>query len=236
MKNKAKVMRNMLIGMIGACLCMVACWLSGAYGEGNVRNGFIQSNWAKMHYLRFEISLIFSAVGIALYYIGIKDYIKVIMFSRRKRSINDMRMAKLFHVGAIAGVISYLFIHSGYVMMALVYKLLFNTSLMGADIISTTEGMFYYIAIPLIAYLVIAIAGTTMSFIYFIYIDRMRVSKICMLFNPAVTLGIGELLRLTKIYYLSDFAAASIPLGFLLMMAAGLSHTAKLPNAKRRMR
>ena len=56
MKNKNRVMRNMLISMIGAAICMAATWLSSAYGEGNVRNGLIQSNWPKMPFLRFELS------------------------------------------------------------------------------------------------------------------------------------------------------------------------------------
>ena len=64
----------------------------------------------------------------------------------------------------------------------------------------------------------------------------MRVSKLCIGFNPLVMLGIGELLKLTKIYYLSDFASAMIPFGYLLMLSAGLIHVAKLPAARRRRR
>ena len=131
MKNKNKVMRNMLIGMIGAAICMVACWLSGAYGEGNVRNGYIQSNWPKMPFMRFEISLILSGLGIALNYVGLRDYIKLFRYMRRKRGVLNRQMGSLFEVGAIAYCIAYLFIQSGYIMMALVYKLLFATNLMG---------------------------------------------------------------------------------------------------------
>ena len=62
----------------------------------------------------------------------------------------------------------------------------------------------------------------------------MRVSRICILFNPLIFFGIGELLKLTKLYYLVDFAAASVPFGMILMMAAGMVGVAKQPNPKPR--
>lgn len=233
MNSKSKIMRNMLIGMIGAAICMGASWLSSAYGEGNVRNGYIQSNWPKMSYMRLEASLILSAVGIALYYVGLKDYIRVVKMMKHRRYPAYGRMAGLFEIGAVASLISYMFIESGYIMMAIVYKLLFGTSLMGADIISTTEGMFYYIAIPLLTYLVISIAGVSIPFMYFVYQGRLHVSRLCIIFNPLVMLGLGELLRLTKLYYLVDFAAAAVPFGYLLMMAAGMLHVSKMKVRKK---
>ena len=129
-----------------------------------------------------------------------------------------------------------MFVSAGYTMMAIVYKLLYSTNLMGADIISTTEGMFYYLAIPLFAFYIIAIGGVSFPFMYYVLNERLKVSKICVLFNPLVFLGIGEVLKLTKIFYLADFASAAIPFGYLLMMAAGLVHVAQLPNIKRRRR
>ncbi len=233
MLNKSKVMRNMLIGMIGAAICMLACWLAMAYGKGNVRNGYIQSNWPKMSYLRFEASLILSGIGISLYYVGLKEMIKVIKTMRSRRRPISISMARLFEVGAVTTVISYMFIQAGYIMMALVYKMLFNTSLMGTDIISTVEGMFYYIAIPLLSFLVLSVAGVSIPCIYFMYCDRFKVLKVCMLFNPFILWGLGELLKLTKNYHIIDFASAAIPFGYLLMMAAGLSHVAKMPSKKK---
>ncbi len=232
MKNKNKLMRDMLIGMVGAAICMVACWLSGAYGKGNVRNGYIQSNWPKMSYMRFEISLIVSAVGIAMNYVGLQAYIKLFRYLKRKRGAYNRQMGTLFEIGAVSYTISYLFIQSGYIMMALVYKLLFGTNLMGADIISTTEGMFFYIAIPLFAYLIISLGGMSVAYMHFVWNGKMRVSKARLLFNPLVFFGLGELLKLTKLYYLVDFAAAAIPFGVLVMMAGGLSSIAKQPAPK----
>ena len=118
--------------------------------------------------------------------------------------------------------------------IAITYKLLFNTKLMGADIISIVESLFYYFAIPVFAYLVFSLAGPSISFMYFIINDRVKVSKICILFNPLIMFGIGELLKLTKLYYLVDFAAAMIPFGYMLMLAAGMVHVAKMPAARRR--
>lgn len=233
MKNKSKVMKNMLLGMMGAAICMAAAWLSLAYGKGNVRNGYIQSNWPKMPFLRFELSIILNAVGIPIYYLGAKEMVKAVRMSRRKGRVGDLRMAKFFdmciHLGAIGG----LFASSSYSIMAIVYKLLYTSSLMGADIISATEGMFYYVAIPVMSYTLVAVIGTSLAYMYFIVNDRLRVSKICILFNPLVMMLIGEGFRLTGIYYLVDFASAMVPFGYLLMMAAGLSHVAKLPSDRR---
>ncbi len=234
MKNKAKAMRNMLYGMFGAVLCMISLWLSSAYGKDNIRNGFIQSNWPKMPMFRFEAAIVLISLGIPLYYLGAKEMIRGVRLSRRKRNASDLRMAKLFDMSIHIGVIGFLFIDAGYIAMAIVYKLLFDTSLMGADIISTVEGMFYYFAIPVFAYFIIAVAGSSISFMYFILQDRLRVTKLCIFFNPLIMFGIGELMKLTKLYYLSDFASAIVPFGYLLMLSAGMSHVAKLPAARRR--
>ena len=126
MKNKAGVMRNMLIAMIGAAICMIACWLSSGLGEGNVTNGLIQSNWVKMSYIRLAISLGMSALGIGMMYPGFRDYARVVKLSRRRKSPTDTRMSKVFDLGVLASVISYLFIQSGSVMIAIVYKELFG--------------------------------------------------------------------------------------------------------------
>ena len=234
MKNKAKVMRNILIGMLGAAMCMIAAWLSMGYGEDNVTNGFIQSNWAKMPYLRFEAAIVIYAIGIPVCFIGLRYLAKVVRLSRRKRSIQDLRMAKLFEASVNIGAVGFLFVHACYIMMAIVYKLLFTTNLMGADIISTTEGMFFYMAIPVLAFYIVAIGGSSISFMYFILQERIRVSKICLLFNPLVFVIIGELLKLLKLYYISDFVAASSAFGYLMMLQTGLVHVTKLRSVSRR--
>ena len=223
MKNKSKAMRNMLFGMLGAAICMAAMWLSSAYGKDNDRNGLIMSNWPKMPMIRFELSIIFIAIGVPLYYLGAKEMIKALRLSRRRRSINDLRMAKLFDMCMHLSVIGLVFTQGVFVTIAITYKLLFGTKLMGADIMYVVERQFYYFAAPVFAYLVFSLAGTSIAYMYF-------------LFNPLVLLGFGELLKLTKLYYLEDFAAAMIPFGFLLMLAAGMVHVAKMPDARRRRR
>ena len=233
MKNKAAAMRNILLAMVGLGLCMIGCWLSGSYGEGNVRNGLIQSNWVKMSYIRLEDSIIMSALGIGISYPGFRDFIKAVKLSRRKNSINDFRMVRVFEIGMASSLISYLFIFTGYTMIAIVYRQLFVTNLMGADIISVTEGMFYYIAVPLLTLLVLSVGCTSVAYMYLVYCDRIRVSSICMFFNPLVFMLIGELLKLTKLYYLSDFASGLIPMGYVVMFAAGMSHVAKMKPRRR---
>ena len=189
-----------------------------------------------MSYFRFEISIIMSSIGITLYYVGISDFIKVLKISRRKRGYREVRMAKLFEIGAVAGLISYLFIQVCFIMMALVYKHLYTTSLMGADIISVTEGMFYYVAIPVIAFFIISVVAVSIPFIYFTSTGKLKIPKLFILFNPLVFWGIGELLKLTKKYYLVDFASAAVLFGFLFMLAAGAIHVSKMPDDKRERR
>ena len=63
MKNRQKVVKNLILGMFGAALLMAAEWLIGAYGEGNSRNGLIESNWAIMPMIRFRAGLILAAVA-----------------------------------------------------------------------------------------------------------------------------------------------------------------------------
>ena len=236
MKNKNKAMRKMLFGMLGAAICMVGAWLSFAYGKDNVRNGFIMSAWPKMHMVRLEASIICTAVGIPLYYLGAKEMVKALRLSRRRGNLSDLHMARLFDMGIHLSVIGFLFIHCIYVAMAIVYKELFSTKLMGADIMSAVEGLFYYFAIPLFAYLVFSIGGTSIAYMYFIVSDRMRVSKLCFFFNPLVMMLIGQLFKLTKLYYLVDFASAMIPFGYMLMLSAGMVHVAKMPVRRRKVR
>ena len=226
------MIKNLLIGMFGMGLCALGCWIAGRYGKGNVRNGYIQSNWNKMPYLQFEIALILEAVGVAISYVGIKDYIKSVRMVHRKRNPYDGFMGILFEIGCVAFLVSFLFIQTGYIFMALVYKHLYESSLIGADIISTVEGSFNYIAIPLFALLAISVGATSLAYIYFVLTGGFKVSKICILFNPLVFLGIGEILKLTKQFYLVDAAAGFIPLGFLLMMCVGTVHISSMPVKK----
>ncbi len=226
------MIKNLLIGMFGMGLCALGCWIAGKYGKGNVRNGYIQSNWSKMGYLQFEISLILESIGVAISYIGIKDYIKSVRMVHRKRHPYDGFMGILFEIGCVAFLVSFLFIQTGYIFMALVYKHLYETSLMGADIISTVEGSFNYIAIPLFAFLAISVGASSLAYMYFVLTGGFKVSKICILFNPLVFLGIGEVLKLTKQFYLVDAASGFIPLGFLLMMSVGSVHISSMPVKK----
>ena len=236
MRNRGRVIKNMLVGMIGVCICIAATWVSSLYGKGNVTNGYIQSNWPKMSFFRFELSIIMSSIGITLYYVGINDYIKVLKTTKRKRGYFDNRMTKLFEIGAVASLISYLFIQGCFIMMALTYKQLYTTSLMGADLISVTEGTFYYVAIPVFAFYIISVVAVSIPYMYYTYIGRLKIPKLFIIFNPLVFLGIGELLKLTKNHYIIDFASASVLFGFLLMMAAGTIHVSKMPDDRRERR
>ena len=139
MKNAEKVVKNLITGMLGVGLYMAASWLLFAYGEGNSHNGLIESNWAKMPIIRFRLAILITALAAPLFLIGVQGAVRAINTARRKRYPVDFYMAKLFVMGAYASAISMLFNMAVSVMLPVLYRELFNTRLMGAEIISTVE-------------------------------------------------------------------------------------------------
>lgn len=240
LKNKGRVLKNIDIGMLGAALLVIAQWLLLSFGVGNQKNGIIESNWVKMPMSRFEAGIIVTAIGVPLYYIGIKEVIKSIRVVRRKRQIMDLRFAKIFECSAYASVIGFLFLHTVFVVLPITYKLLYETTLMGADIFTVVESIYYYLAVPFWIYLIISVAGMSISWLYFMWAKRLRCSVLGYICNPLFTCLLGFLLSLIKVPIITDFVAASAALGLVFMFAASISHVVMLPDdrelAKRRAR
>ena len=127
MKNRQKVVKNLILGMFGAALLMAAEWLIGAYGEGNSRNGLIESNWAIMPMIRFRAGLILAAVAAPFFLTGIKDSVIAVNIARRKRYTTDFYMAMLYEVSAYCAALSLLFIMGVRIILPVLYKTLFTT-------------------------------------------------------------------------------------------------------------
>ncbi len=219
MKNKQKILRDLLIGMLGTAFLMGAEWLIFALGKGNEKNGLIQTGWAKMPMWRFEISMLLCAAGVALLAVGLHAAVQVVNASRRRGDVASIRMAKLFHLSANAALIGFLFWHAVNCMLPVIYKSLFETSLMGAEILTTVENVFYVFAIPFYVYRIVAYAGITVSVVYFVLVGRLRASKSMLLLNPGVMLAIGYGLKFLKNPQVTDFAAAFGSFGFLFMLS-----------------
>jgi len=220
MKNKQRVLRDLLIGMFGAALLMGAEWLLYSLGPGNEKNGLIQSGWAKMPMWRFEVSMLLCAGGMPLFAIGLHAAVRVVNSARRKGDVASVRMAELFHLSANAAIIGFLFWHTVNIILPVIYKSLFETSLMGAEIFTAVENIFYVLAIPFYVYRIVAYAGTSVAVIYFAVVGRLRVSKTVILLNPGVMILAGWGMQYLHNSRLSDFASAFGSFGFLLLLAA----------------
>jgi len=233
-KGKRKAIRDMYVGMVGAGLWMVAQWMRGAYGEGNVRNGIIESAWASMSALRFEISIAVAAVAMLMLYIGLRSMTKALKVTVRRAGYEAKRAVRIFDTGASLGCVTFLFSHGSMCVIPMLYKFLFNTSLMSADIINVVESIYYYVALPMWISLILANVLVSLSFVYLVLMGDVRVPKLMIIMNPLVFMGLGELLKLTGVYYLVDFAAASVALGYLVMLGCGVSHTNRMPSVKKK--
>ena len=236
MKNAERVVKNLLIGMIGAGLYMAAEWLLFAYGEGNSHNGQIESNWAKMPLIRFRLSILITAVAAPLFLVGIKSAVKAVNTARRKRYAMDFYMAKLFEIGAYGAAISMLFNMAVSVILPVLYRELFNTRLMGAEIISTIESVFYYVSIPFYVYYWVGVVGVSIGYMYFVLIGRLLVPRITIFNTPGFFVVLEVSLRGLENAIVDDIFAASDGIGFLLMFGMILSFVTKIPRRSRERR
>ncbi len=233
MKNKRSVLKNLLIGVFGACLLAVSGWLTGALGDGNVKNGLIMKNWAKMPAWRFELSMILAAVGSMALSVGMTSMSYIIKLIRRRKVLFDSKVSTVFSFGALTTSVASFFIVVIYNILPLLYKSLYESTLMEADLIDVVEGIFYYVAIPFYFFFAISIIAVSFGFIYFILEGRMKVNKVYILLNPLAFLGIGKLLKYVSIYHVADFSTGMIGLGYAMMLFGTLSFAVKIPGKKR---
>ena len=236
MKNRQKVVKNLILGMFGTALLMAAEWLIGAYGEGNNRNGLIESNWAVMPMVRFRAGLILAAVAAPFFFAGIKDSVRTVNVARRKRYTSDFYVARLYEISAYSAALSMLFIMGVRIILPVLYKSLFSTRLMGAEIISTIENVFYYVSIPFYVYYWLSLIGVSLGFMYFVFIGRMLVPRLLFAVNPLVFVLIKELLGIMDNSVIDNFTAAAEGFGFMLMFSIMISFVTKIPARRRRKR
>ncbi len=230
MKNKHGVMHNLVIGMSGTALLMISDWLMGACGKGNVANGVVQSNWAKAAAWRYEASFLIAAVAVFLLYTGMKEAIRQIRLTRSRKDVWTIRMAQVFEIGGIATTVATLFLHAKGCILPILYKKLYSTSLMGADMLAVVDEVFFYISIPFYVLSVIMIVCTSVPFIHQIIKQRLRVPKWYILLNPMVFWVVGWVLRLFGAYLITDFTACMTSFGLMMMLWGILQHVARIPE------
>ena len=232
MKNKHAVMRNLITGMTGAALLMISDWLLGATGKGNVSNGVVQSNWASAAAWRYEAAMLIAGFAVFMLYTGMKEMVRQVKMTRSRRDIWSIRGARLFEIGGIAIVVAELFIHVKGCMLPILYKRLYESSLMGADMLTIVEDVFFYMAIPYYVFSVIMIVCTSVPYIYQIWQGRLRVPKWFIILNPLVFWLVGWILRRFNVYIITDFTACMVSFGLLMMFWCTMQHVSRIPDRR----
>ena len=201
---------------------MISDWLAGALGEGNTKNGLIESNWFTMASWRFEVSLIVAAVGACLFFLGMKAMIQIVGVSQKKMDYQDALMGRLFSIGAVTACVSEFFIHVVMVIMPILYKELYETSLMGADIIFIEERFFHALAVPYYAFFFLPMILISVSFGYMILTGRFRITNLFLLLNPLVMYGLSFVFKMIRVVPVADFGVALVSFGYVLVFLGGI--------------
>ena len=237
MEKQLKVIRKLYIGMIGAALMMISEWLLFSAGTGNKKAGIVQSNWIKMPYFRFEAGLVIAAIGIIFVSIGLRYFTMLIRSVRRKMFVKDDIVASVFRTGALLFEIGAFYIHAVGAFLPILYKLLYSTTLMGADIVRIIDKLYYYMAVFYWIFLVLSIIGISIPYMYFVRNRRIKCiwsAGFVSLLNPMIFVVIGLLIRIVKVAEITDFTSASASFGLLVMFFAGIIHlTEKMARIKK---
>lgn len=233
MKNKHAVMRNLVTGMMASALLMVSDWLMGATGKGNVSNGVVQSNWASAATWRYEAAMLIAGFAVFMLYSGMKEMIRQFKLTRSRKDVWSIRAARIFEIGGIATVVSTLFLHAKGSILPILYHKLYATSLMGADMLTVVDEVFFYISIPFYIFSILIVVFTSVPFIYQIWQGRLRVPKWFVILNPMVFWVIGWIFRRFGAYLITDFTACMVSFGLLMMFWCTLQHVTKIPDRTR---
>lgn len=233
MKNKQRIMAGLVKGMTGSALLMISDWLMGACGKDNVTNGVVQSNWAKAAAWRYEAAMLIASIALFFLVAGIHEMIHLMKLSRNKRDPWSLRAVRLFELGATATMISELFLHMKGCVLPILYRKLYSTSLMESDMFTVVDDVFFYISIPFYIFAILVVVCTSVPYMYQVFQGRLRVPKWFMLLNPMVLWLVGWVLRLFKVYVITDFTACMVSFGFLLMLWGFLQHVIRSPEARR---
>ncbi len=229
-RNKHRVMKNLITGMSGGALLMISDWLMGALSSDNVANGIVQSSWTKMGAWRCEAGMLLAGVAAVLLFFGARDMIRVMKSTVARKDPWSMRALQAFEIGAIAIVVAELFIHVKGCMLPILYKRLYETSLMGADMLTIVEDVFFYMAIPYYVFSVIMIVCTSVPYMYQIWRGRLRVPKFFIALNPLVFWILGWIFRMFKVTFISNFSLAFVSFGIVMLFYGVLQHVMHAPS------
>lgn len=217
--EERKRRRNLRLGVLGMVLCMAADWLLDVMPAGNVSNVLVESGWTEMSMWRFEASILLAAAIIPLFWLGIRD-MKELLRSRCQTE-GDRKMSRLFDIGAMAGVMGFLFVHIMCCLMPVIFKCA-SAAGMDFDAASAlTNQVGVYIYVPFFVYYLAADLSVSIAWIYFALKGRLGLSRWAALCCPVVTLVFGQLFHLLP-WPVGEIGVAFETMGYVLLMAMGL--------------
>ena len=240
MKNRQRILKGLLLGILGAVLWAASEWLVAALGAGNDRNGLIESNWAKLPMWRFRLSVILCSISVPLIGSGVKAFNSAIRYAIRKRYLLDYYVESIteFSMNMLAG--SMLFLMTVKTVIPVIYKSLFATSLMGSEIVATVESVFYHVSIPFYVFNTIVVAGISLGYLYFGIIGRLRMNPLAAFLNPLTFVILRFTLGSIGSGYINDFLSIAEALGMIFVFFNTLIFATRVPdkkaNARRRRR
>ncbi|MDE5769510.1 MAG: hypothetical protein K2H29_05115 [Oscillospiraceae bacterium] len=206
-----------IMGLMGGILCAVGDLLFDLKGKDNQKlgtSGNIDSNWLKMSYWRFGVSILFAFVGDILAGFG---YLSLV----RQISQTDQTLATVTAVLCYIGIIGGFFVHTVLCIQPVIYKKIMETNQFRlAD--DTLEQYYKMLIAPFFIGYGSMLAGAVCVIIA-ILTDALNVPKWFVLLNPIVFLIIGvsfRKIRPDKFYDLPGIIMPSLGLGMLGMIAA----------------
>ena len=217
--GQEKQKRNLRLGMLGMVLCMGADWLLDVKPAGNVSDVVVESGWLDMSMWRFEASILIAAAIIPLFWRGIREMKELLKAGCQ--TPGDRKMSCLFHVGAMAGVISFLFIHIMCCFVAIIFKCAYAAGMDFAAASALTNKTAMYMYLPFFVYYLTADLGVSIAWIYFVLKGRLGLSKWAALCCPIVTLLLAGLFHFVP-WPVSQIGLAFETMGYVLLMAMGL--------------
>ena len=228
---------RLMLGAAGCALLMLSdlMWKAkGAYPASTLLGSFADKAWLDMDMWRFILSNILAALAMPLYFIGFMEMYKLI--KERAVSKLEKRLAWWFRFGAVAGVISILFIHTLCVNLPMIFKTI-QPYMDVAKAAELTNNIMMLNVVPWLTYFTATDVVLSAVIIALAWKKTLPLGRIAMLCNPIVTAGIGAVLAMLP-WPLSLIDTVSEPCGHLLIMVLGLIAVSKdlkrTPQRRRR--
>lgn len=217
-------MKNLIIGMAAMVLCMIADWFLDVKGAGNISHGIVESNWTKMSLWRFEVSILIGAFVVPFYWFGIREMMSMAKENCNVQSKMSRFMSKLFCISAMAGVISFVFIHIMCCLFPIIFKSIYAVYPDFNLTTSIVNTIAKYIYTPFFVYYAIADFGISISWIYMTFNKQFNIGKWAVICCPLSMMVIVLLIKLIPFQPLHDVSVAFETLGYVLLLFAGYLH------------